>query len=111
MSLVAILADIGGTKISARASDWLATTFDVGGIVGTIIVGSFSDLLKVRSALIVVSLMLATPLVSVTIATGQRIILQCTHLFIKNFQCCVKLCLLSIQSYSQYEFFNQKKKI
>ncbi|KAL5499921.1 hypothetical protein EMCRGX_G011393 [Ephydatia muelleri] len=53
---------IGKTKISAQVSDWLATTFDMGGIIGTIVIGGLSDLLKVRSVLVVVSLVLAAPL-------------------------------------------------
>lgn len=73
-SFVATYSDIGKTKISAQLSDWLATTFDVGGIIGTIVIGGLSDLLKVRSVLVVSSLVLAAPLVSVAVGTEQGVI-------------------------------------
>lgn len=76
-----LFTDIGKTKISAQVSDWLATTFDMGGIIGTIVIGGLSDLLKVRSVLVVVSLVLAAPLVSVAVGTKERCIIEDCLLF------------------------------
>ena len=55
---------LGGVKLTNQLSDWLSICFDVGGIIGAVVVGGISDLLGARAVTITSLLYLAVPVVS-----------------------------------------------